>query len=121
MQKRLTIYFLFYSCLPEVIGYLYVGGYPHPFGKIKLTKELKQLNYKIIECKFDVDTKSWIFMRERTDKSFSNAYSTAEAVMKSITEPVTEEKLLNYIDHMRYGLPNDNGDFRSPPSKRPRT
>ena len=115
------MFLLFSRCVPKPIGQLFVGGYPNHIAEIKLTKELRQLNYKIIECKFDVDTKTWIFMRERTDKSFPNAYSTAEAVMKSITEPVTEEKLLNYIDHKRHGLNSANSDFRPPPPKKPRT
>ena len=60
-------------------------------------------------------------MRERTDKSFPNAYSTAIAVMKSITHPVTECILLQYIEDKRFGLTVANNDFRSPPPKKPRT
>ena len=40
-----------------------------------MTKELKQYDNKIIECKFE--NNSWVFMRQRTDKSFPNAYNTA--------------------------------------------
>ena len=106
--------------LPKRRGFLHVGGHDHPVAEIKLTKELGQYNNKIIECKFDMESNSWVFMRERTDKSFPNAYSTAEAVMKSIKEPVTENILLNFIDHSRYGLHNSNHDFRSPEPKKPR-
>ena len=95
--------FIFYSCLPEVIGYLYVGGYPHPFGKIKLTKELKQLNYKIIECKFDVDTKIWIFMRERTDKSFPNSHKTAEG--KNHVMSAAHKCNTSSVPELEWGLP----------------
>ena len=105
--------------LPKARGLLYVGGHEHPISEIKLTKELKQYNNKIIECKFDLNTNSWIFLRERTDKSFPNAYSTAEAVMKSIREPVTEPILLEFIEHNRYGVHNSSNDFRPPPSKMP--
>lgn len=42
---------------------------------IQVTKELKQYDNKIIECKFE--NNSWVFMRQRTDKSFPNAYNTA--------------------------------------------
>lgn len=42
---------------------------------IQVTKELKQYDNKIIECKFE--NNSWVFMRQRIDKSFPNAYSTA--------------------------------------------
>ena len=85
-----------------------------------MTKELKQLNNKIIECKFDMQTNRWVLMRERTDKSFPNAYSTAEAVMKSITEPVTEQILLSFIDQNRQNRHDAHNDFRPPPPKKHR-
>ena len=100
--------------LPKTKGLLFVGGHDHPISEIKVTKELKQYNNKIIECKFDLRTNQWIFMRERTDKSFPNAYATAEAVMRSIREPVTEQILLDFIEHNRYGA---HSDFRPPPPK----
>jgi mRNA-capping enzyme len=107
--------------LPKTKGFLHVLHHDHPVAEIKLTKELKQYNNKIIECKFDMETNSWVFMRERTDKSFPNAYSTAEAVMKSIKEPVTEHILLHLIENNRFGLHDSNHDFRSPQPKKPRT
>lgn len=57
------------------MGYLYVGQKDRPFSTIKLTKELKELNNKIIECKYE--NNQWMFMRERTDKSFPNSFTTA--------------------------------------------
>ena len=45
---------------------------------IQVTKVLKGLDKKIIECSWDYKKNQWSFMRERTDKSFPNAYSTAE-------------------------------------------
>ena len=100
--------------LPKTKGLLFVGGHDLPISEIKVTKELKQYNNKIIECKFDLNTNTWIFMRERTDKSFPNAYATAEAVMKSIREPVTEHILLDFIEQNRYGV---HSNFRPPPPK----
>jgi mRNA-capping enzyme len=47
-----------------------------PFASTKFTKNLKDLNGKIIECKFE--NNQWVFMRERTDKSYPNAYTTAK-------------------------------------------
>lgn len=49
--------------------------YPKQFFFKQVTKELKQYDNKIIECKFE--NNSWVFMRQRIDKSFPNAYSTA--------------------------------------------
>lgn len=46
-----------------------------PFAKMKYSKALKDLDNKIVECKFEDN--QWKFMRERTDKSFPNAYDTA--------------------------------------------
>ena len=111
---------IFFRIIPQSKGFLYVGGYDRPLGEIKLTKELKQLNNKIIECKFDMQTNRWVLMRERTDKSFPNAYSTAEAVMKSITEPVTEQILLNFIEQNRQNRQDAHSDFRPPPAKKHR-
>ncbi|XP_045247162.1 mRNA-capping enzyme isoform X3 [Macaca thibetana thibetana] len=82
--------------LPQNVGLLYVGGYERPFAQIKVTKELKQYDNKIIECKFE--NNSWVFMRQRTDKSFPNAYNTAMAVCNSISNPVTKEMLFEFID-----------------------
>ncbi|XP_053687954.1 mRNA-capping enzyme [Sabethes cyaneus] len=82
------------------IALLYVGGLDIPFGQMKLTKEVSALNNRIIECKFE-DNK-WVFMRERTDKSFPNSYDTAKSVFHSIRYPVTTDILLNFIDIHRY-------------------
>ncbi|XP_071804447.1 mRNA-capping enzyme-like [Asterias amurensis] len=82
--------------LPETKGLLFVGGAPHPFSEIKITKDLKQYDKKIIECKFA--NNSWVFMRERTDKSFPNGYATAVAVCNSIANPVTKDILLKFIE-----------------------
>ncbi|XP_071480898.1 mRNA-capping enzyme-like [Diadema antillarum] len=86
------------GCIPETCGLLFVGGQQQPFGQMKITKELKQYDNKIIECTYD-PKKGWIFMRERTDKSFPNGYKTAVAVCQSITNPVTKEFLMGFIDN----------------------
>lgn len=61
--------------VPRRIGYLYVGQLDRPFGKIKYSGAIKELNNKIVECKYE--NSQWVFMRERTDKSFPNSYTTA--------------------------------------------
>lgn len=67
---------LFYSIVPKKVGHLYVGGYDRPIAHIKVSKQLKELDNKIIECK--LENNQWVFMRERTDKSFPNSYTTAK-------------------------------------------
>lgn len=95
--------------LPKKIGLLFVGGMDTPFGQMKLTKELRELDNKIIECKYDKN--AWVFMRERTDKSFPNSFKTATSVCHSIRYPVTTEILLSFIDTKRYR----EDSYRMPP------
>ncbi|KAM6181188.1 mRNA-capping enzyme isoform 3-T3 [Erethizon dorsatum] len=113
--------------LPQNVGLLYVGGFERPFAQIKVTKELKQYDNKIIECKFE--NNSWVFMRQRTDKSFPNAYNTAMAVCNSISNPVTKEMLFEFIDRCtvasqgqkRKHHPDPDAELMPPPPpKRPR-
>lgn len=107
--------------LPQKVGLLYVGGYERPFAQIKVTEELKQYDNKIIECKFE--NNSWVFMRQRTDKSFPNAYNTAMAVCNSISSPVTKEMLFEFIDRCvaasrgqkRKHHPDSDTDLMLPP------
>ena len=86
----------------DYIGKLYVVGLEHSFATIKVNKTLKNYNNKIIECRFDMQKQAWIFMRERTDKSFPNAYTTAVNVCNSIRYPITQEYLLEYIAKYRF-------------------
>lgn len=96
------------------VGHLYVGGLNVPFSKMKLTKDIKDLNNAIIECK--LENGQWVFMRERTDKSFPNSKNTAESVCKSIGKPITTERLISYIDSHRFL--QDDSDLMPPPSKK---
>lgn len=114
--------------MTKKVGYLYVGGHDPPFAQIKLSKQVKDYDNKIIECNFE--NNQWIFMRERTDKSFPNSYKTAvgkkfihsfiflqqesavssmiliyvcfAAVCESIRNPVTTEILDEYIERCRF-------------------
>lgn len=128
-----------FRMLTEKIGYLYVGQYDQPFATIKYTKYLKELDGKIIECKFEKN--SWIFMRERTDKSYPNSHNTAmgesnffsssdcsdfwfsqiSAVCKSIQYPVTTQYLLQFIKKRRFGGGDNDCDGEIMPPPRPRT
>uniref|UniRef100_A0A674IKA8 mRNA-capping enzyme n=1 Tax=Terrapene triunguis TaxID=2587831 RepID=A0A674IKA8_9SAUR len=93
-----------------------------------VTRELKQYDNKIIECKFE--NNSWVFMRQRIDKSFPNAYNTALAVCNSIQNPVTKEMLFEFIGRctaasqgqtQKHHLDPDAELMPPPPPKRPRT
>ncbi|KAG1677664.1 mRNA-capping enzyme [Nymphon striatum] len=82
--------------LPQAKGLLFVGGMNDCFSEMKVTRDLKAYDKKIIECNWEGN--QWKFMRERTDKSFPNSYKTAMAVLESIRQPVTEEILFSVID-----------------------
>lgn len=111
------------GCLKESRGLLYVNHMKEPFAEMPVSNALKKLNKKIIECKFDQNKRQWVFMRERTDKSFPNAYTTAVAVCQSIMQPVTKEKLLDFIENhaMKPKRGLEHGGSPSLPQKRPRT
>uniref|UniRef100_A0A2A4JQW3 mRNA-capping enzyme n=1 Tax=Heliothis virescens TaxID=7102 RepID=A0A2A4JQW3_HELVI len=98
--------------LPTKVGYLYVGKMDQPFASMKVTKDIKHLDNKIIECTFE--NGRWVFMRERTDKSFPNSFNTASSVCESIKDPVTKEILLDYIDNHRF---HDDSDMMPPPKR----
>ena len=69
----------FNRCLPTKIGELHVGSLALPYTHLKkVTKDVAKLDGKIIECRHDGT--GWVFLRERTDKSFPNAFSTAEGI-----------------------------------------
>nr|XP_023025890.1 mRNA-capping enzyme [Leptinotarsa decemlineata] len=99
--------------ISKKVCHLFVGQLSQPFDKMKYSKSLKDLDNKIIECKYE--NCEWKFMRERTDKSFPNSYETALAVCGSIKHPVTKEKLLDYIDKYRF---HDDSEIMPPPSKK---
>ncbi|KAM4772229.1 mRNA-capping enzyme [Rhinophrynus dorsalis] len=92
--------------LTQNVGLLYVGSFDRPFSQIKVTKDLKQYDNKIIECKFE--NNSWVFMRQRVDKSFPNSYDTAVAVCNSIQNPVTKELLFELIDKCTAAIHRQN-------------
>lgn len=108
---------------------LYVGQLDQPFAMMKYTSALKELDGKIVECKFE--NEQWKFMRIRSDKSYPNSLNTAKggcvdilwtrfyfvvsAVWGSIQNPVTKEKLLDFIERYRF---EDDTEIMPPPPKR---
>lgn len=87
------------GCLPESFAQLHVSNQTMPMFNLKIDKSrahFKQYEGKIVEMSIP-DRKNWIILRERTDKKAPNSRETACAVMKSISEPVTEQMLLNFI------------------------
>ncbi|XP_064597086.1 LOW QUALITY PROTEIN: mRNA-capping enzyme-like [Liolophura sinensis] len=93
--------------LPVTRGLLFVGGLDQPFSEMKVTKDMKELENKIIECSWD--GKTWQFMRVRTDKSFPNSYTTAKGVCESIMNPVTKEILFDTVENLAFKAPHPPG------------
>ncbi|KAH8266560.1 hypothetical protein KR018_001419, partial [Drosophila ironensis] len=99
--------------LTKKVGFLYVGGHDAAFGRMqKLTKEVRELDNKIVECTMN-QFGNWEFMRERTDKKHPNSFNTACAVVESITHPITKDYLLNYIASCGY---RDDHAMMPPPT-----
>ncbi|XP_031276098.1 mRNA-capping enzyme [Pistacia vera] len=55
---------------------------------------------KIIECGWSPEEQVWVCMRIRTDKSTPNDFNTYRKVMRSITDNITEDVLLNEINEI---------------------
>ncbi|KAL9263194.1 mRNA-capping enzyme-like protein, partial [Drosera capensis] len=55
---------------------------------------------KIIECSWDSEENTWVYMRTRFDKSTPNEFNTYKKVLKSIMDNITEEALLNEIEEI---------------------
>lgn len=98
LLNKLTIYLPF-RILTKKVCLLYVGR-DEFFGKMKYTKALQDMDNKIVECKFE--NNQWVFMRERTDKTYPNSFKTAKSVCNSIQHPVTTEMMLDFIDKYRF-------------------
>ncbi|CAD5224961.1 unnamed protein product [Bursaphelenchus okinawaensis] len=85
----------------EAILFVQDKGNLMQFAKTRALRSLLPYDNKIIECNFVIDPKApngeWRFERERTDKSFPNAYTTAASVWNCVKYPVTKEYLLEYI------------------------
>ncbi|KAH8403493.1 hypothetical protein KR215_001335 [Drosophila sulfurigaster] len=100
--------------LTKKVGFLYVGGHDAPFGRMqKLTKEIRDLDNKIVECTMN-QYGNWEFMRERTDKKLPNSFNTAVSVVESIKHPITKEYLLNFIAN--FGFRDDHSMMPPPPA-----
>ena len=88
----------------STVGNLMVDGFKPSFATIEVTPQLRQYNNKIIECSWDIGTKVWKFVRERTDKSHPNMFQTVRSIMNCIKKPVTKEGLYHVIDFQRFDI-----------------
>ena len=56
---------------------------------------------RIVECRLDLDSREWVYMRTRVDKDMPNAMSTFKRVMRSIEDGIEEEDFLRYVDALQ--------------------
>lgn len=66
------------------------------------------LSGKIIECSWDLNSREWVCMWRRLDKSSPNKIRTYEKVMQSIEDTITEDVLLRRIDEITWPPISDN-------------
>lgn len=88
------------ACLPENYAYLHVSNRPVAITKFKLTRDLAsyhKYNNKIVEMTWDIESRKWTVIRERTDKVAANSFETAKSTIHSIQNPVTEKFLFEFI------------------------
>jgi mRNA-capping enzyme len=53
---------------------------------------------RVVECAWDKEQKSWVFLRERTDKGDPNAFTVFEKVVGSIEDDIREEDVLGALE-----------------------
>ncbi|CAL4994019.1 unnamed protein product [Urochloa decumbens] len=71
--------------------------------RISFPEEIDQTSVagRIVECSWNKEEQCWACMRIRSDKSTPNDINTYRKVMRSITDNITEEKLLEEINEIR--------------------
>ncbi|KAH7730826.1 mRNA capping enzyme domain-containing protein [Aphelenchoides avenae] len=81
--------------VPTYVGLLFVDRNTEFARIVPATKTLQKYDGKIVECQF-INNK-WQVMRERTDKSFPNALSTAQSVANCIRYPIHRDGLIDFV------------------------
>lgn len=56
------------------------------------------LHHAIVECSWDAEAQTWVYMRERRDKHTPNAYHVYESVEASIRDNILEADVLHCVD-----------------------
>lgn len=93
----ILLFLIFNSLLTKKVGFLYVGGHDAPFGRMqKLTKEIRELDNKIVECTMN-QFGNWEFLRERTDKKLPNSFNTAVGKFINLCHLLCRYNIINEI------------------------
>jgi mRNA-capping enzyme len=62
------------------------------------TDPLESLDGKIVECTWDMNEKTWVFLRTRSDKDTPNFITTYEKTWKSIQDNITSNDILEFVE-----------------------
>ena len=76
---------------------MYVSGQDTPYGEMKYHEDLIPYNNKIVECSYDFEVMTWVFIRVREDKGWPNYLTVADAICNTIEFPVTETNMLQAL------------------------
>ncbi|KDD75262.1 mRNA capping enzyme [Helicosporidium sp. ATCC 50920] len=55
-------------------------------------------HHAIVECVYDGEEQTWVYLRDRRDKQTPNAYHVYESVQASIQDNILEDELLEHVD-----------------------
>ena len=62
------------------------------------TDSLESLDGKIVECSWDMNENTWVYMRTRADKETPNFITVYEKTWKSIQDNITSEDILDFVE-----------------------
>lgn len=84
-------------------GLLFVGEKGGQFARLEddfvtRTAPLESLDGKIVECSWDMNEKTWVYMRTRADKETPNFITVYEKTWKSIQDNITSNDILQYVE-----------------------
>jgi mRNA-capping enzyme len=76
------------------------GGRPMPLEDAQITfpNHINPLDFvnTIIECTYNADFKTWVFLRDRVDKETANDFNVYRKVVKSIEDNIGEEEIIAF-------------------------
>lgn len=68
--------------------------------KVRFPNHVNPKDYvrKIVECSYNQEHDTWVYMRDRVDKTTPNDYGVYLKVMKSITDNIGEEEVVGWCE-----------------------
>ena len=84
-------------------GLLFVGEKGGQYARLEdefvsRTDPLDTLDGKIVECSWDMEAKTWVFMRTRADKDTPNFITVYQKTWQSIQDNITSNDILEFVE-----------------------